>query len=104
MVGIMAPDMNAIFWPETDDENDRYQRMLSMYAGCDIVLVEGHATGPGMKVEVWRAATQTEPIARSDDTVLAIVSDDESDVGIPRWLRSDVATLAKTILELAPVR
>ena len=72
MVGIMVPGMNAIFWPETDSHGDRYQRMIAMYADSDIVLVEGHATGPGTKVDVWRAATETEPIAQCDDTVVTI--------------------------------
>ena len=104
MVGIMAPGMNAIFWPETDNQGDRYQRMLAMYAGCDIVLVEGHATGPGRKVEVWRAATGTEPIAQCDDTVVAIISDDALEAAVPVWSRSDVAALASRILELTTVK
>ena len=103
MVGIMAPEMNAIFWPEADSQGDRYERMLAMYAGCDIVLVEGHATGLGTKVEVWREATNTEPIARSDDSVVAIISDDQPDVVTPVWRRADVSSLAERILQLSPV-
>ncbi len=101
MVGIVAPGMNAIFWPQDNDGADGYAHMLSMYRGCDIILVEGHATGSGTKVEVWRAATQTEPIACHDASVVAIVTDDMPDVAIPCWPRSGVSSLADRIIEFA---
>lgn len=101
MVGIMAPDMNAIFWPQTDGQGDRYQRMLTMYDECDIVLVEGHASGRGVKVEVWREETQTLPIACTDASVVALVSDDQPDVAIPCWSRSAISRLVDRFVALA---
>lgn len=100
MVGIMAPAMNAIFWPPTGSDNDRYERMLTMYSSCDLVLVEGHATGPGVKVEVWRAATNTEPLAAGDETIVAVVSDDAPQLNVPVWNLADVPALAERIVEL----
>lgn len=101
MVGIMAPGMNALFWPQLDEQADRYEPMLAKFAGCDLVLVEGHATGPGVKVEVWRAATETPPLASGDDSIVAVVTDDAPPVNLPVWSRADVATLARRIVELA---
>lgn len=100
MVGIMAPGLNAIFWPPDGNGVSRYEKMLAMYRGCDIILVEGHASGPGTKVEVWREATQSEPIASQGVSVVAIVSDDTPNVAIPCWPRSDLPSLAGRIIEL----
>jgi len=101
MVGIMAPGMNALFWPQVDEESDRYDQMLAKFADCDFVLVEGHATGPGVKVEVWRAATETEPLAIGDESIMAVVSAESPEVNVPVWSRSDIAGLAERILTLA---
>jgi len=104
MVGIMAPRMHAVFWPQTVAEDHEYARMDAMLADCDLVLVEGHATGRGKKIEVWRAATGTPPLASHDASILAVVSDDAPDVSKPVWSRSDVPRLVNRILELAGLR
>ncbi len=101
MVGIMAPGMNALFWSQVDDGSGRYEQMLAKFTECDIVLVEGHATGPGMKVEVWRAATDSEPLAAGDDSIIAVISDDAPPVAVPVWPRSNVPALAKRVIELS---
>lgn len=101
-VGIIAPGMNAIFWPETaahDDEN-RYSKMLRMFQDCDLVLVEGHLMGDGIKVEVWRTANGRPPLANDDCSIRAVVTDDVVSVPVPVWSRLDVAKLADLITKL----
>lgn len=100
MVGIMAPGMNAVFWPQDESPSDRYVRMLSMFGACDLVLVEGHATGPGVKVEVWRDATGNEPLACRDDSIVAIITDDELAAPIPIWKRGDIAAIVHGIFSV----
>lgn len=46
--------------------------------GIDLVILEGFKREPVLKIEVMRAATGAEPIARPDE-LLAIVSDDVTD-------------------------
>jgi len=101
MVGIMAPGMNALFWPQDEASSDRYEQMLAKFGECDLVLVEGRATGPGVKVEIWRAATGTEPLANHDDSIVAIVTDDAPAAKVPVWRRGDIPAIAQKILELA---
>jgi hypothetical protein len=55
----------------------------------------------GIKVEVWRAMGGSTCLAAQRADIAVIVSDDGPDVAIPVWPRSDVASLADRIWELA---
>jgi molybdopterin-guanine dinucleotide biosynthesis protein MobB len=95
-VGILAPNLSALYWvPSDDSDNDRYAPLLATFeqSGCEVVLVEGHATGEGEKIEVWRAATGTPPMALDDPTIVAVVSDDAPEVSVPVWRRSDIEAI-----------
>jgi len=108
-VGILSPAMDAVFVPErnvqreSSSDESRYDRLDSMFADCDLVLVEGHSQCQGTRLEVWRAVNQTEPIAADDTNMVALITDDPIEINIPIWPRSDVAKLANNILELAKV-
>ncbi|QDU97309.1 molybdopterin-guanine dinucleotide biosynthesis protein B [Lignipirellula cremea] len=105
-VGILSPGLNAVYWP-TSDEHDspaRYQQMEPLFQACDLVLVEGHSRSTAPRIEVWRADTETEPIAAQDAGIVALVTDDPppgSLAGSPLiWSRSDLAALAGNIEQL----
>ncbi|MCP4192530.1 MAG: molybdopterin-guanine dinucleotide biosynthesis protein B [Planctomycetaceae bacterium] len=107
-VGICSRSMNAVFWPpqkdsadrEADTEGKKYAMFAPMFEHCDFVLVEGDSKTRAMKLEVWRSETGGTPIAVSDDSILAVVTDAENlnGVSIPLWPRSDVVALAKNIV------
>lgn len=103
VVGILARQMNAVFWSaeEREEKAVRYSKMLGMFANCRLVLVEGDSQTSAPKVEVWRAATNTEPLAATDGGILAVISDDLLDLGVPRLARSDVPALAEWLLRTA---
>jgi molybdopterin-guanine dinucleotide biosynthesis protein B len=105
-VGILSPETSAVFWtPETaDDAQARYRAMEFAFEGCELVLVEGHSQIPGPKIEVWRSATDQPPIAQSDASVVALVSDESPTVAVPIWPRSDLPALAQRILTAAKHR
>jgi molybdopterin-guanine dinucleotide biosynthesis protein B len=102
-VGILSPDMNAVFWPAQTDEDPhlRYRQMLTQFSNCELVLVEGHSQMVGPKVEVWRAAVTEAPLAASDPSILAVVTDDAVDVSVPCWPRSNLDLVAARLWELA---
>lgn len=109
VVAILSPNMNAVFWTDPSDANevDRYQRLATQFADCDLVLVEGNSATTGRKIEVWRKETNSEPLAAHDASVLAIVTDDEYPAcPAPVWSRRDVPRLAEKIMQMAnvPVR
>jgi len=101
-VGILSPGLNAVFLPHVDehDSPDQYARLAPLFDGCDLVLVEGHSKGMGKKVEVWRTAAQTSPLYKEDDSILAIITDDQIETEKPVWPRANIAQLADHILTL----
>lgn len=107
VVGILSPGMTAVFQPRNErlsDDGSRYSAMAPMFANCDLVLVEGNLQTQAPKVEVWRAASSEPPIAATDSSIAAIISDDATDVDILQWKRSKISTIAKGILSFVVTR
>jgi molybdopterin-guanine dinucleotide biosynthesis protein MobB len=102
VVGILSPGMTAVFQPTDDDAHDgsdRYEKLAPMFADCDLVLVEGNLQTTAFKVEVWRAAITEAPIASTDASISAVITDDPVELTVPAWSRSDVSRIAKLLLE-----
>lgn len=97
---IVAESLIAVFQPRREGV-DPYAALAPMFADCSLVLVEGHLEGPGPKIEVWRQAVGGACLAQSRHDIIAVVSDDPVEAGVPAWPRSDVAALAQRILEAA---
>ena len=81
-VGILSPQMNAIFWPQELPDSDsirdnKYERFQSLMQDCDLVLVECDTSTSAIKVEVWRSENETVPIFETDSSIEAIVTNDE---------------------------
>ena len=103
--GILSRRMNAIFWPtdqETTDQEststEAYQQFDALMSDCDVILVEGDSQADALKLEVWRAATGTEPMAKQNPDIKVVITDDPmdcqtTDCQATRWQRSDVASL-----------
>lgn len=102
-VGILSPVLNAIFWPVKPETPvaDRYYQFVELMSDCDIVLVEGHLTGPGPKVEVWRLELGVPPLAETDALIAAVITDDPVSVPLPAWPRRDISYVAERVLESA---
>lgn len=96
---ILTPDTIGIYLNRSDDE-DSYTRIASLYADCDLVLVEGDQDREGLKLEIWRAETGKSPIALEREDIAALISDDKPDVQIPIWPLKDTAVLADKVLSL----
>ena len=97
-VGILTQGMNAIFWPQQGGKTgEKYSQFDAMMKQLDVVLVEGDSQTTAAKIEVYRTANSKdvkevciEPLARTDRSILALVSDDSLDIDTPLWKRSDV--------------
>ena len=111
VVGIVTPSANCVFWnPEIDQEEKnatskderKYARFASMFESCDLVIVEGDSQTQATKIEVWRSAVGTPPLAAADHSIHAIVTDDRPNeaLSIPLWPRSDVEAIAQTLANL----
>jgi len=96
---IVTPDTIGVFLARRDDF-DPYGLLQPLYRKCDVVLVEGDHQAPAAKIEVWRAALETEPLALVQDDILAVVTDDPLESPVPCWPRSDIETVADRVMEL----
>lgn len=104
-VGILSKQMNAIFWPKSPHDVDdpverKYQHFDTMMRECDLVLVEGDAQASAIKIEVYRTAIGSEPLAANDPTIAAIITDDRLTAAQPTWRRSGVHLIANHIQQL----
>jgi molybdopterin-guanine dinucleotide biosynthesis protein B len=100
---IVTPALVGAFLRRAPEE-DVYARLAPLYTGCDLTLIEGDLAGAhaAPRVEVWRAAPATPPLALADARIAAVVSDDlPPALRVPVWPRADVGTLADRVLALA---
>jgi molybdopterin-guanine dinucleotide biosynthesis protein B len=61
--------------------------------GCDLVLVEGYKSYPGLKIEVHRRSLGAD-LMTNPDTLLAVVSDGAPEVSVPVFRPRDVTAVA----------
>ena len=100
-VGILSPQMTAMFFPaEREERGDhRYEQFESMFADCDLILVEGDLHAAADRIEVWRNVVSERPYAADDSSIVAVVSDDRvTGIGCPAWLRHPVSDVADRLL------
>ena len=100
---VITPDTAALFRSRKTGE-DFYEQTYSNFAGCDLVLIEGDAAGPGPKLEVWRSERGTPPMAHDQTDILAVISDEVPTVTCPVWPRGDVAAIAAQVEKIAAPR
>lgn len=100
-VGIVSRGLCAVFLPveRMPVGQDRYEALAPAFSDCDLVVVEGDLQTTAAKIEVWRAVQNTAPLACEDPSILAVVTDDPLEVGVPVLPRADVAALADWILD-----
>ncbi|NUQ66533.1 MAG: molybdopterin-guanine dinucleotide biosynthesis protein B [Pirellulales bacterium] len=80
-------------------EGGDYLRQLApMFAGCDLVLIEGHLDGEGHKIEVWRAQMGDDCLASQRRDIAAVVTDDPAPDGVPVLPRSNLEPLVDYVL------
>lgn len=103
-VGIMSRDLDVVYLPRRVDgvDGDHYARLAPWFDPFDLVLVEGDHLAAAPKLEVWRAALGTEPMAAMDPSIGAVVTDDPLTVTQPVVSRRDLRAIADWILRQDP--
>jgi molybdopterin-guanine dinucleotide biosynthesis protein B len=96
---ISTPSQMAVFLPAIPGENP-FDRLGPLFDGCDIVLVEGYVTGPGTKLEVWRAATGKDPFFQERPEIQAVITDDPVETALPVLPLSNVKAVADFLTSL----
>jgi len=65
--------------------------------GCDVVLVEGHKTSDIPKIEVYRRGVGEGPLWPELEGVVAVVSDEDVEPGVPVLPLTDVGAIASFV-------
>jgi len=78
-----------------DHDPNELKRFLQ---DVDIVFTEGYKRGDKPKVEIFRAGLRDEPLCKDDDHLIALVTDTEVELGVPRFSLDDVKGLADFLI------
>lgn len=111
-VGILAPNMRAVFWPaQRESTSAAYDLLQPSFAECDLILVEGDIATDRPKFEVWRTETGQTPICAEGVVVAAVITDEAwpaagtaagNSLGSTRVLpRSDRSAIVAAVLAAA---
>lgn len=68
-------------------------------SGLDLILTEGYKKEDKPKIEVFRSAQGGEPVCLGDPTLVALATDAELELGVPRFHMDDAEGLAAFIEE-----
>lgn len=83
------------------DTPDEYplEEIISRYVSeADLIIVEGFKTAPIPKIEVYTHHSGEPPLSASGDSMyIAVATDDDIDVSIPKFKRDDADAIARFI-------
>ena len=99
-VAIVSDGLQAIFRTvASSSDASHYECLKPYFSNCDLVLVEGHAETPGVKLEVWRTDLNEQPLALTHPSIAAIVTDARLPHDLERQVfpRQNVAEIATWI-------
>ena len=93
-VVIASPDKFATYWKLEHELS--LDEVLAHVHGVDLILVEGYRSSNKPSIEILRAASGLELVG-SLEQCLALVSDAQVDLGIPRFHLDDIEAVANLI-------
>ena len=80
------------------DHDHTPQELAPLFAGVDIILTEGYKRGDNAKLEVFRHEVHEKPVSQGDKNLMALISDAQVDIGVPRFLTDDMEGLADFLI------
>jgi len=72
--------------------------LLPLFPGVDIILIEGFKRANKPKLEIFRPEVTKEPFCKDDKCLLAIISDANLDLNVPRFSTNDVVGVADFLI------
>jgi len=76
------------------DHDHSPSELIPYLPWMDIILLEGYKRAEHPKIEVFRSKAHPEPICGSDKHLIALVSSDPVDLGVPRFSLDDIKGVA----------
>jgi molybdopterin-guanine dinucleotide biosynthesis adapter protein len=81
------------------DHDPTLDELLPFFNGLDLVLSEGYKRETKPKIEIFRPEAHPEPLCRNDGHLIALASDADMDLGVPRFRLDDIEGLADFIFK-----
>jgi len=81
------------------DHDHSLDELAFFFSGVDIILAEGYKKRDKPKVEIFRREVHSQPLCRNDETLIALMTDANVDLGVPRFDTNDVRGLALFLAE-----
>ena len=91
---VAAPDGLAVMKTSGCDSLDK---LTPFVKDVDLVITEGFKRDRYPKIEIVRAARTRKPLCQNDNTLIALVTDTELDLGVSRYGLEDIPSLADLI-------
>ena len=83
-----------------DVEHDHSpEELMALIPDMDIILTEGYKKENLPKLEVFRSEVHKAPLFKGDKTLLALISDDPIDLGVPRFSTADGESVVDFLIE-----
>jgi molybdopterin-guanine dinucleotide biosynthesis adapter protein len=79
--------------------SENIDSMAAYFSDTDIVITEGYKRENKPKIEVFRAAAHKEPLCLGNLDLIALVTDTDVDLNVPRFGLEDIEKLADFIEE-----
>ena len=80
------------------DHDHRTEELVALLPDMDIILTEGYKKENLPKLEVFRSQVHKAPLFKGDKSLLALISDDPIDLGVPRFSPGDGQKLADFLI------
>lgn len=80
-----------------DHPAESLESLQPYFDDMDLVMTEGFKKGNRPKIEIFRQTEHKAPLCRNDETLVAFVTDSDTDLGVPRFGLEDIEQLADFI-------
>lgn len=80
------------------DHDYSLDELTPFLSGVDIILTEGYKRENKPKVEIFRPEVHKEPLSIGDENLIALITDSDFDLGVPRFATEDVKGLASFLI------
>lgn len=80
------------------DHNASLQEIRDLFINdVDIIIAEGHKYDNVPKIEIFRKEVYDNPISRGDENLIAFVSNEKINMGVPRFGLNDITGISELI-------
>ena len=81
------------------DHDHRPEELMMLLPDMDIILTEGYKKENLPKLEVFRSQIHKAPLFKGDKTLLALISDEPIDLGVPRFSNDDSQSMVDFLIK-----